>query len=371
MMRVGDYPDLVAMLAPRPALLIYNAKDDCCFQADRAKTSVHDPIMPVYKLLGAADRFELHVNTDPGTHNYEKDNRQAFYRFINKHFLPEAERKDEEIPVQSEVRKPAELKIEYPKDNADFYTLAGELMKDLPQGRRVDFREVIRSAVGAEPSAGEAREEPLGGGAIKRSRVMQVGLRRAWHVPVVEYVPKGRPTAWALVMADKGTAGAEPVVSELRKDAGVYVAVVDVLFTGECQGDDRAAWQWTQLISAAGERALGIQVSQLAEVVQLLGDEQARAFKFPEGSPRFRVVAVGRVSGLAALSMAAAHLPAGSGRVERMELRGMPASLKQLIEKKLTYVEAPSMFCFGLLEAVDVKDMIEMAAPVKVVMSDP
>ena len=28
----GDYPLLVALRAPRPTLLIYNAEDDCCFR---------------------------------------------------------------------------------------------------------------------------------------------------------------------------------------------------------------------------------------------------------------------------------------------------------------------------------------------------
>ena len=32
---VADYPHLTALLAPRPALLIYNTFDDCCFQAHR------------------------------------------------------------------------------------------------------------------------------------------------------------------------------------------------------------------------------------------------------------------------------------------------------------------------------------------------
>src|SRR5438876_8899378 len=45
MLRVGDYTHLTALLAPRPALLLYNEKDDCCFQTARALPSVFEPIL--------------------------------------------------------------------------------------------------------------------------------------------------------------------------------------------------------------------------------------------------------------------------------------------------------------------------------------
>jgi hypothetical protein len=91
---IADYVHLTAMLAPRPALLIYNEKDECCFPTHRAVASVFDPIVPVYELLGAKGRFAFHNNREPGTHNYLEDNRQAFYRFINRAWLPGAQGND-------------------------------------------------------------------------------------------------------------------------------------------------------------------------------------------------------------------------------------------------------------------------------------
>ncbi len=41
-----DYPHLVAMMAPRPTLLSYNAEDDCCFRAGLVKSGVYDDIQP-------------------------------------------------------------------------------------------------------------------------------------------------------------------------------------------------------------------------------------------------------------------------------------------------------------------------------------
>ena len=84
---IADYTHLTAMLAPRPTLLIYNEKDDCCFVSERAKPSVFDPVVPFFRLFDREADFEYYENTKPGTHNYDRDNRQQFYRFIQDHFL--------------------------------------------------------------------------------------------------------------------------------------------------------------------------------------------------------------------------------------------------------------------------------------------
>src|SRR5207244_5508378 len=130
---VADYTYLTAMLAPRPALLIYNDKDQCCFRADTCKPSVYDPIVPAYALFGHPERFAIHINSDPGTHNYLKDNREAFYRFVHRHLVPDGKWSDGDIPVESEIHTQAELAIDYPKDNADFHVLGRRMMQSLPQ----------------------------------------------------------------------------------------------------------------------------------------------------------------------------------------------------------------------------------------------
>ena len=42
------------------------------------------------------------------------------------------------------------------------------------------------------------------------------------------------------------------------------------------------------------------------------------------------------------------------------------ASLKDLLAGKIGYTRAPSMYCFGLLELVDVPELIQLAHPTKV-----
>jgi hypothetical protein len=442
----ADYPVLTGLLFPRPALLIYNATDDCCFYAATARASVYRPVEAVYALAGLSDRFALHVNEDPGTHNYLVDNRQAFYRFLNAHFLPAAERRDEEIPVDDEIRPADALTIDYPADNGSFYKLAESAMAELPrspvpqgnEGERsrwagqlcsklravagtvaVQADAAIRRAmIRRDPQAGmpapafepiQQRVEIADGLTCTTGRLRVLGT---WTLPLrvcesaapvgsgsisppgsgsfspdaerpvagesphppnaplpdtasreKEPDPLARSKATTIVLADGGFARARPI-AEAEARQGRRVLAADLLFTGECLGGE-AAWKKAQMIEAVGRRSLGVQVAQLAELVRYATDS------FPqEGGQRarggVRLVCDGRVAGLAGLVYAALY----PGRIEQIELRGMPSSLKSLITDRVSYRDAPSMFCFGLLEAADVPELIALAAPAQVTLSD-
>src|SRR5205823_4866671 len=109
----GDYAHLTALLAPRPTLLTYNTKDDCCFIAANSLPRLLATALPIYRLYGREGNLHAHVNHEPGTHNYERDNREAFYRLVAEHFYasdPSFQRR--EIPSDDEVKKPEELHVE-------------------------------------------------------------------------------------------------------------------------------------------------------------------------------------------------------------------------------------------------------------------
>ncbi|MGQ9651135.1 MAG: alpha/beta hydrolase family protein [Phycisphaerae bacterium] len=370
---IADYPVLTALLAPRPALLIYNADDDCCFYAATARLSVFEPVLPVYEMLGVGVHFALHVNSDPGTHNYLVDNRQAFYRFINRHFLPPEQRKDEEIPCEDEIRKPEELKIEYPPDNADFYSLAAEAMRDRPAAKRPVEDEIAgkqwsdktRDALAkvVRPDL-TLRDNPVV--TSLSASTMPVGqtpgtsshlrLGRQWTLPMVEYTPtKDTPTVCHLIIADGGI-GKTCEIAAKALGHGERVIVADILFTGECVPGITGTWQFAQMIDAVGARPLGIQAGQLDAIIEHLSR------RYP--GETLHVTALGRVSGLAALTTVALT----PGRVARLTLQDMLPSLKDLIAKKTPWNEAPSLFCFGLLEVTDVPELIELAKPTQVSM---
>ena len=65
--------------------------------------------------LGAAEAARKIVNDDPGTHNYEKDNRQAFYRMVGDFFYTgDSGFSAQEIPSQAEVKTKEELAVKLP-----------------------------------------------------------------------------------------------------------------------------------------------------------------------------------------------------------------------------------------------------------------
>ncbi|MEK6236867.1 MAG: acetylxylan esterase, partial [Planctomycetales bacterium] len=75
---VADYVHLTALLAPRPVLLTFNARDNCCFASSHALPPLINAARPVYHLLGKRANIRAHVNYDPGNHNFGQENRQAF-----------------------------------------------------------------------------------------------------------------------------------------------------------------------------------------------------------------------------------------------------------------------------------------------------
>jgi hypothetical protein len=100
-----------------------------------------------------------------------------------------------------------------------------------------------------------------------------------------------------------------------------------------------------------GERPLGVQAGQLAAVARW-----ARG-KSQFGAPR--VLALGPRSCVIALVAAALEPQSIAG----VELRGSLGSLKEILEQDLSVGQEPELFCFGLLEAFDVKHLAALVAP--------
>jgi hypothetical protein len=54
-----------------------------------------------------------------------------------------------------------------------------------------------------------------------------------------------------------------------------------------------------------------------------------------------------------------------------LQLHDSFGSLKEVIERNLGADQAPELFCFGLLQAFDIKQMVAMLAPRRVVFVQP
>ena len=85
---VADYTHLTAMMAAAPTLLTYNAKDSAASRPATRCRRCWRPPGRSSSCYGSDQRLQSHVNHDPGTHNYEIDNRQAFYRLLGDLFFP-------------------------------------------------------------------------------------------------------------------------------------------------------------------------------------------------------------------------------------------------------------------------------------------
>ena len=70
-------------------------------------------------------------------------------------------------------------------------------------------------------------------------------------------------------------------------------------------------------------------------------------------------MAVGERMSLAALIAAGLETKA----IDRVELRGSLATLKQVVEQNYAVNEKPEVFCFGLLEAFDIRELAALVAP--------
>lgn len=358
---VADYTHLTAMMAPRPTLLTKNSKDNCCFASGHALSPLMDAARPVFKLFGKEGNLRSHVNDVPGDHNYEVDNRQAFYRMVGDFFYAGDKGFDpKEIPSEKEVKKPEELNVKLPEPNEDFHSLAAKLMKDLPRdaklpeekdaaaawqkAARAKLREVVKAKdYEVTPIEFDHGEE---GGVKATYWKLQMGA--AWTVPAVELV-QGEPKKTVILLADAGRAGAAAQAGKLLGE-GYRVLAVDPFYFGESKIAQRD-WLFAILVAAVGDRPLGIQASEVAAT------SRWAAAKWKDRP--VTLVAEGPRSSVFALVAAALEEKAIAGVV----LHGSLGSLKEVIEQNWSVSEKPELFCFGLLEHFDLQQIAALGAP--------
>jgi hypothetical protein len=356
---VVDYAQMTAMLAPRPALLTYNLADNCCFKADHALPPLVSAAEPVYELFGKPQNLRTHVNDNPGTHNFGLDNREQFYALLKDFFF--ADRSDipyKEIESQHEVKTPEELAVPLPKGNADFNSLARQLMAPLPResvvpstpetaarwqlGRRGELKNIVRAkALRADPI--RVREDKVGP-YVESDWWLRVG---GWTVPAIELAPP-EPKGEVILIADGGRKSAAEEIGVLLT-AGMRVLAADLFYFGESKISQRDHL-FALALSSVGQRPLGIQSSQLAAIARFI---EARNRQPPQ------ITAIGPRSSLIALVAAALEPKAISG----LELRGGFGSLKEIIQRNMSAEQAPELFCFGLLERFDVLQLRALIDP--------
>ena len=344
--RVGqDYTHLVALRAPRPTLLMYNAEDDCCFNAPIVKPYIFDQVQRFFELYGKKDALSWHENRDPGTHNYQLDNRQQSYRFFSKYFrLPAWE---QETPVDGEIKSYEELAVGLPKDNLTVLGLAKQraaLIARRPLGEAAAERRKLAEVVRYKPVSVEhawaAANTKNQGVATESFRFQLSNNLAAAGVLIGTYDTPGTGRA-TIILDDKGRAAAARLASD-RVNRGEQTLVLDLLFRGELCPRKPGIPEYTQLLAAIGDRPLGIQTAQLIGI--------ARWLQHRSGAKQVRLESTGPRSQITALAAAALE-PALFSHVE---IRDGIETLAHLLDAPVTYEAAPDLFCLDLYKEFDV-----------------
>jgi dienelactone hydrolase len=359
-----EFTHLTALRAPRPTLLVYNAEDDCCFRGPMAKPLIFDAVKPFFKLYGQEDAFEWHENRDPGTHNYQLDNRVAAYRFFSQHFgLPVI---SSEIPAGTELKSYDELVVGLPKDNLTILGLARKMAADIQ-------RPPIPSQAAAREKWATSEREAL----RTVVRYNETGLGRVWTlantkskgVETRSYLfamnnglsangvwlkgiesPDSAPVT--IVLNDRGKKAASAEASD-RVNRDEQVLALDLLFIGD-------AWKnaepdsYAQILGATGDRALGQQAAQLVEITRWIKERAAAS--------RVRLEVTGIRNQVAAL-VAAALEP---GLFSEIVIHEGMSSFSYLLEAPVTFQEAPELFCLDLDRQFDLDRLAAIAPATKV-----
>ncbi len=320
---VADYSHLTALMAPRWLTIANNAKDTCCFRADYAPAPLIQAATPVYRLFGALDRLGYHINHGEG-HNYDDDNREAFYRLVRDAFLPEMDTRDESMTTR--IKTADEVRVPLPEDNLDFHKIALRLADKLPAAK-IPVRELVRS----RPLRVDARfiDSAENGGV--RAKSWKLHMDRAWTVPAVE-LSSGAPSNAVIVIADEGRKSVANEIGELLRK-GNRVLAMDPFYFGESKIATRD-FLFSMLLAALGERPLGLQANQVLAA--------AKWMKQP-----VRVAAFGPRTSL----IAAVARELDPAAITGVSATGAFGDLREILEKDLTVDKYPEMFCFGLLQS--------------------
>lgn len=363
LLTVADFSHLTAMLAPRPALLIYNAKDECCFKADHMAPSVYDPVVPFYKLYDRADLFRFYVNEDPGTHNYQLDNRLRLYAHLSENFGLGWD--NEEPATDGDVKTFEELAVGVPASNATLVSLAEPFLDGLPvdpapnddpialAAWQDEAKARLRAAIklpDVPAATAEKKGESTADGARCATFVLKTG---EWSAPAVVFDPvNAEARVTTILFGDDGKKSLAETAAKLI-ESGSRVVAVDLLLRGECTIDGGQPYQHGALIETTGERVLGQNVAQLGSIAQWARDE----FEAPVA-----IHSKGWISGVVALMHGGLHRT----DLYRLTTEDAPASLKDLVTERIPYNDYFPLYCFGLLREFDVPDLAAMCQGVQV-----
>jgi dienelactone hydrolase len=363
-----DYTTLVALRAPRPTMLVHNANDNCCFRSMLVKPYIYTAMKPFFELYGKGGNLAWHENRDPGTHNYQLDNRQTAYGFFTQHFgMPVTPK---EIPSAQEIKRPQELEVSLPADNLTVLGLARQFAAA-----------ITRPPVPAnsEPGSKWATSERETLASVLRYQPVKVANAwRIWNtkgmgIETLSYrfdftnglsavgvwlkaidATDGAPAV--IILSDKGRKAAANLVSDCI-NRGNQALALDLIFNGEMRPQKPNPTDYELLANTTGHRPLGLETEQLVAA--------ARWLAAVSGNVKVSVLSEGMRSQLVALNAAALE----PSLFTTVETRSGIQSLGYLFSAPVPLRKAPELFCLDYYKDFDVDRLIMLAQPVHVIQS--
>jgi hypothetical protein len=340
---------LTAARAPRPTLLIYNALDDCCFRAPLVKPDIYDRIRPFFRLMNHPTALGWHENTDPGTHNYQLDNRQQAYRFFGKHFRWPIS--TDGIHIGSEIRDREALAAGIPEDNLTIAGLARVLAttnrRSLKQSDSSARRRLVSVTRYAPVSVERAWSIANTSSAGVNTQSYRLGMSNGLSAVGVWLQNKNalESAAVTVLLDDFGRKATVGVAAD-RLNRGEQVFAADLLLSGDFAPSKPA--DYALLLSSTGDRSIGLRAAQLIALAQWVKKSPAS---------RVRMQARGMRSQTAAL-IAGAMEPGSFAEIVIDE--GID-SLARLLNTPVKYRSAPELFCLDLYKEFDVDSLARLA----------
>lgn len=369
------YQTFAAMLAPRPTFETNNAEDSCCFRAPLVKPDIYDAVKPFFALYGKEDAFSFHADTEVLAHNYDHDDRQQTYRFLDKWFnLPD---KPDEIPVGQDLNTYDQLAAGVPADNLTILGLARQFASKLQhsaipaageraswaQSERATLQKVVNYQLVTVAHPWYMTDTDHN---TVESISFRFGLSNGLSATGVwiksQWTPDEAPMT--VIINDGGREGAEKEIWDNYPEVGYavergdQVLVLSLLFTGDAAPGGSNPARFAYMMNAVGTPPLGLEAAQLIGITQW-AQQQWHPSRVTLESSGYRMQVVSLVAG--------ALEPKLFGSITIHQ--GMH-SLGYILDHGVSSGRVPDMFCRDLYKDFDLDMLKAMTEPTTVSESD-
>ncbi len=370
-----NYQTFAAMLAPRPLLESNNAEDSCCFRAPLVKPYIYEAVKPFYQLYGKPDAIRFHSDAQVLAHNYDRDNRQMTYRFLDKWFHLKAS--GEEIPVGQDLNTYDELAAGVPANNLTILGLAKQFAG-----------KVVHPAVPAEAAGRLAWVKQERVKLLKVVHYSPVTVMQPWYVNDTndntvrsvsfrfvmsnglgatgvwiksKWTPKNAPMT--VMIDDGGRKAADREVWDhypevaYQLESGNQVLVLSIAFSGDANPYKGDIGRFGYMLTAVDAPPLGLEAAQLVGITNWARKEwKPSQMKLESTGYRMQVVS------LVAGSLA-------PGLFKSITIHEGMRNLQYILDDRISSDKVPDMFTKNFYKDFNLKMLKVMAEPAVVMES--